>query len=399
MRARVWPRPLVSLYRTGYNGFGGSDRDHLIKMSENNTVPTMSDDRYRLLIESVTDYAIYMLNPSGIVASWNPGAERFKGYEASEIIGSHFSRFFTDEDVQAGMPQKILETAAREGRFESHGWRVRKDGRRFWASAVVDAIHEPNGELIGFAKITRDLSGQHAADIALRESEERFRLLVQSVTDYAIYMLDQNGIVTNWNAGARRIKQYADAEIIGQHFSKFYTEADRLAGPEKALETARREGRFEKEGWRVRKGGERFWANVIIDPIYNDDGDIVGFAKVTRDITERLEAQRSLEVAREAFFQAQKVEAIGMLTGGIAHDFNNLLSVVLGSLELLRKRLSDPVSLQLIDNAAQGADRGVSLTQRMLAFARRQDLKVEPVGVPELIYGLRTCSGERSAPP
>ncbi|MBI1361603.1 MAG: PAS domain S-box protein [Alphaproteobacteria bacterium] len=358
-------------------------------MNKNSVLDELAVDRYRLLVESVTDYAIYMLDPKGIISSWNPGAERFKGYTAGEVIGSHFSRFFTEEDLRERLPDRILETAAREGRFEGQGWRVRKDGRRFWAHVVVDAIRGQDGALMGFAKIVRDLSDQRATDTALHDSEERFRLLVQSVTDYAIYMLDAEGRVTNWNAGARRIKQYAADEIIGQHFSKFYTEEDREAGePAKALAAALSEGRFEKEGWRVRKDGSRFWANVIIDPIHDESGKLIGFAKVTRDITERLESQQALEVAREAFFQSQKVEAIGMLTGGIAHDFNNLLSVVLGSLELLRKRIDDPASLQLIENAAQGARRGVSLTQRMLAFARRQDLKVEPVDVPALVSGM-----------
>ncbi|HVY89041.1 MAG TPA: ATP-binding protein [Hyphomonadaceae bacterium] len=221
-------------------------------------------------------------------------------------------------------------------------------------------------------------------------NDEQFRLLVQGVTDYAIYMLDPEGRVSSWNAGAQRIKQYSAAEIIGQHFSRFYTEEDRANGePARALRTAREEGRFEKEGWRVRKDGTRFWANIVIDVIRSEAGQIIGFAKVTRDITERRDSQRSLELAREAFFQSQKMEAIGQLTGGIAHDFNNLLSAVLGSLELLRKRVPDDArSLQLIDNAMQGARRGAALTQRMLAFARRQDLKLSPVELPALVSGI-----------
>jgi PAS domain S-box-containing protein len=362
-------------------------------MDETNmtTGPTAGDDRYRLLVDAITDYAIYMLDPGGVVASWNPGAQRFKGYAAAEIIGQHFSKFYTPEDRAAGLPQRALETAAREGRFENEGWRVRKDGTRFWTHVVIDPIVRPDGELLGFAKITRDLSERHAADVALRQSEERFRLLIQSVSDYAIYMLDPEGRVTNWNAGAERIKQYSAEEIVGRHFSKFYTVEDRQAGvPESALQAAREAGRFESEGWRVRKDGSRFWAHVIIDPIRGEAGEIIGFAKVTRDITERMETQRSLELTREAFFQSQKMEAIGQLTGGIAHDFNNLLSAVIGSLELLRKRTpdSDQRAMQLIDNAMQGARRGAALTQRMLAFARRQDLKPVPTDIPSLVYGI-----------
>jgi len=295
------------------------------------------DGRYRLLIEAVTDYAIYMLDPTGIVMSWNPGAQRFKGYAPSEIIGQHFSRFYTEEDRKQGIPALALKTAVREGKFESEGWRVRKDGSRFWAFVVIDPIRTAAGELVGFAKITRDLTERKLAEEALKQTQEQFRLLVQGVSDYAIYMLDPEGVVANWNLGAHRIKGYTSEEIIGNHFSIFYTDEDREAGePQKVLEVVERDGRLEKEGWRVRKDGSRFWAHVVIDAIRDDDGKLIGYAKITRDITERQEAQRQLEVARQALMQSQKMEAIGQLTGGVAHDFNNLLMAVLGSLELMR---------------------------------------------------------------
>jgi len=351
----------------------------------------MSEDgRYRLLVEAITDYAIYMLDPTGIITSWNPGAQRFKGYAADEIIGQHFSRFYTAEDRATELPARALHTARNEGKFESEGWRVRKDGTRFWAYVVIDPITAPDGELIGFAKITRDLTERKAAEETLRQNQEQFRLLVQGVTDYAIYLLDPDGTVTNWNLGAQRIKGYAPDEIIGRHFSQFYTEEDRAAGlPQLALSTVQREGRFEREGWRVRKDGSRFWAHVVIDPIRRENGDLLGFAKITRDITERREAQETLERTREAFLQSQKMEAIGQLTGGVAHDFNNLLMAVLGSLELMRKRLPDDPKLRsLLDNAMQGAERGAALTKRMLTFARRQELKREPVDIQELVRGM-----------
>jgi PAS domain S-box-containing protein len=332
----------------------------------------MEEGRYRLLVDAITDYDICMIDPQGIVSSWNAGAQRFKGYQASEIIGRHFSTFYTEEDRAAGQPEFALRQAAAEGRFEREGWRVRKDGGRFWAHVIIDAIRGPDGELLGFAKITRDLTERKAAEEELRLSEQRFRLLVQGVTDYAIYMLDADGRVTNWNPGAQRIKGYAPEEIVGKHFSTFYTEEDRAAGvPTLGLETARREGRWEREGQRVRKDGSRFWAHVVIDAIRNDQGEVIGFAKVTRDITERRRTQQALEEARETLFQSQKLEAIGHLTGGVAHDFNNLLMAVLGSLELLKKRLRDPDLLPLVDTAIEGAERGATLTQRMLAFARR----------------------------
>jgi PAS domain S-box-containing protein len=347
-----------------------------------------TEGRYRMLIDAITDYAIYMLDPKGTVTSWNPGAKRFKGYDESEIIGENFSRFYTEEDRKSGLPQRALETAMREGKFEHEGWRVRKDGTQFWAYVVIDPIRDSAGELVGFAKITRDLTERRKAETALVESQEQFRLLVQGVTDYAIYMLSPEGNVASWNSGAQRIKGYAPEEIIGQHFSRFYTEEDQHAGlPRTALEIAAREERFEREGWRVRKDGTKFFANVIIDAIYNPDGSLFGFAKITRDITERMNAARALEETREVLLQSQKMEAIGHLTGGIAHDFNNLLMAIQGSLELLRRRLpdDDPKVGQLIDNALQGAQRGAALTQRMLAFARRQELKLVPLDVRDVV--------------
>jgi PAS domain S-box-containing protein len=358
---------------------------------EDRFAASQSDEgRYRLLVEAVTDYAIYMLDPGGIVTSWNPGARRFKGYAAEEIIGQHFSRFYSPEDRASGLPERALKTAREEGKFESEGWRIRKDGTRFWAHVIIDPVLLPNGDVLGFAKITRDLTERREAEASLRASQEQFRLLVQSVTDYAIYMLDPEGNVSSWNAGAQRIKGYAPGEIIGRHFSTFYIPADRATGePQKALEIAAREGRFEKEGLRQRKDGSTFTAHVVIDAIRGDDGHLIGFAKITRDISERKAQQQELDQAREALFQSQKMEAVGQLTGGIAHDFNNLLMAVLGSLELAKKRLpDDPQLLRLIDNAVQGAKRGSTLTQRMLAFARRQSLDSKPIDLGDLIAGL-----------
>jgi PAS domain S-box-containing protein len=351
---------------------------------------TNGPSRFELLVQSVTDYAIYMLDPTGVVTSWNAGARRFKGYEAEEIIGQHFSRFYTPEELELGIPRIALETSEREGRFEAEGWRVRKDGTRFWANVVIDPIRDPAGQLVGFAKVTRDLTERRAAEEELRRSEERFRLLIQSVTDYAIYMLDPNGKISSWNAGAQRFKGYDADEIIGEHFSRFYTDEDRAAGiPATALWKAEHEGRFEAEGWRLRKDGSRFWANVVIDPIRTPDGRLIGFAKITRDLTERKQAQEELMRTREAFFQSQKMEAIGKLTGGVAHDFNNLLSVVLGSLAMAERRLKQGQDVSgLIGNAIKAAERGASLTQRMLAFARKQELTLEPVDLSDLVRGM-----------
>lgn len=333
-------------------------------------------ERFRMFVAGVTDYAIYMLSPEGIVNTWNAGAQRFKGYTADEIIGQHFSRFYTEEDRADRLPARALQTAIAEGKFEDEGWRVRKDGTRFWANVVIDPIRDPAGVLVGFAKITRDITERKRAADKLHGSEERFRLLVQGVTDYAIYMLSPTGEITNWNAGAKRIKGYEEHEVINTHFSRFYIEEDVAKGmPMLALATAVAEGRFESEGWRVRKDGSRFWAHVVIDPIKTDLGELIGFAKVTRDITERRKAAADLEKANTALFHSQKLEAIGKLTGGVAHDFNNLLSVVVNGLGILQRRLQNPEDIRILEAMARAAARGSTLTQQLLSFARQQPLQ------------------------
>jgi PAS domain S-box-containing protein len=341
----------------------------------------LTEEPFKLLVQSIVDYAIYLLDPSGKVTSWNAGAERIKGFQTDEIVGKNFSTFYTDEDRKAGMPQKVLETARREGKFAGEGWRVRKDGSRFWASVVVDRINDENGKLIGFAKITRDMTENRAAQQALLEAERRFRILVQGVTDYAIYMLDPDGRVTNWNAGAERIKGYSPDDIIGEHFSRFYTPEDFNAGvPHRALETARETGRYEAEGWRVRKDGTRFWASVVIDAIHDEQGELIGFAKITRDMSEKREAQQRLEESREQLFRSQKMEALGQLTGGLAHDFNNLLTAILGACELALRNADNPEKLRrMLDGVRNSAQRGAGLTKQLLAFARAQPLQIKQI--------------------
>ncbi len=351
-----------------------------------------SERRFRMLVESVIDYAIYMIDPEGFVVNWNAGAERLKGYAAAEVVGQHFSKFYTREDRASGLPGRVLEQAAREGRFEADGWHVRKDGSRFWASVVIDPIRNAEGKLEGFAKVTRDISERQAAQEALRESERQFRLLVAGVTDYALFMLDPNGIVTSWNAGAERIKGYTAEDIIGQHFSRFYPERERAAGvPSRALYTASQEGRFEVEGWRVRKDGSLFWASVVIDTIRDEKGAPIGFAKITRDITERREAQIAMQEAEQQRAYSQKMDALGQLTGGVAHDFNNLLMVVSGHTQLLKARMiaADPRLARSFGAIEAVIARGEALTRQLLTFSRRHTVRPTVFALGERIEGFR----------
>jgi PAS domain S-box-containing protein len=261
--------------------------------------PSQDADAFRLLVESTRDYAIFLLDPAGHIASWNEGARRMKGYEPDEIIGKHFSIFYPREAIEDRWPWKELEFATREGRIEDFGWRLRKDGSRFWANVVITALRDDSGTLIGFGKVSRDLTERRNADLALRESEEGFRLLVDSTIDYAIFMLDPTGHIATWNTGAQRIKGYTPAEIIGRHFSVFYTpEAVASGWPAHELREAERVGRFEDEGWRVRRDGTRFWANVVITAVRGPDGGLRGFSKVTRDMTERKAQEQRVEALK-----------------------------------------------------------------------------------------------------
>jgi PAS domain S-box-containing protein len=261
------------------------------------------EGRFQLLIEGVIDYGIFVLDPDGHVISWNTGAEKLKGYTREDILGQHFSIFYPPEVNATGWPQEELRRARELGRFEDEGWRVRKDGTRFWANVIITAVHDDNGELSGYVKITRDLTERRRHEEELRASEQRFRLLVDSVRDYAIFMLDVDGTVQSWNAGAQALKGYSASEIVGRHFSTFYTPQDLETGkPATELRLAKAHGRVEDEGWRVRKDRTLFWANVVISAVHGADGTLIGFAKVTRDMTQRRrleELERSSRMMNE----------------------------------------------------------------------------------------------------
>ena len=336
------------------------------------TTPPPLDADYRLLVHGVVDYAIFMLDPTGHVISWNAGAERIKGYRPEEIIGKHFSVFYPPEDNAAGKPDRELETAIAEGRVEDEGWRLRKDGARYWADVVITALYTADGSLRGFAKVTRDLTERRSAEQALWESEERFRLLVQGVVDYAIFMLDPNGHVVSWNAGAERINGYRPEEIIGKHFSVFYPPEDNATGKARdELEIAGESGRLEDEGWRLRKDGTRYWANVVITALRDDDGILRGFAKVTRDLTERRMAEQALDERRRLLghlVHAQELERRRIAWD--VHDDSIQSMVAVGMrLQLLAGKLPDEYRKTL--TALDDAVRATITRLRTLVFQLR----------------------------
>ena len=356
-----------------------------------------SEDRFRLLVESVVDYGIFMLDLSGHISSWNAGAQRMKGYSADEIIGKHFSIFYRAEEVASGKCEMELEIAERDGRFEEEGWRVRKDGKLFWANVVITAIRNSTGVLLGFGKVTRDLTERKLAQEELSSSEERLRLLITSVKDYAIFVLDPTGHIATWNTGAERLKGYSADQIIGQHFSRFYPEEDVLAGKcEMELEGAVRDGRFEDEGFRIRKDGTRFWANVVITPIRNEQGTLVGFAKVTRDLSERKrheeervhlaraeesrriaeENQSRTEALAESLRQARdKAEESTRLKdeflATVSHELRTPLNAILGWSRMLQGgSLAPEKSAQALDSILRNATAQNQIIDDLLDVSR-----------------------------
>ncbi len=305
----------------------------------------ISEDRQlALLVGHATDYAIFMMDPGGHIRTWNPGAERMKGYRREEIVGKHFSVFYTDEDLVRDHPADELRIATEEGRYEEEGWRVRKDGSRFWANIIITALRGDDGELIGFGKVSRDLTARRlqeeqtrAKALELEAANQQlaeFRRLVSSVRDYAIFMLDPAGHIRSWNAGAQHLKGYEPEEIIGRHFSTFYTAEDReRRHPEHELEIAVREGRYEEEGWRLRKDGSAFWASVTITAVRDESGRLTGFAKVTRDLTERRRNEQALQKAVEEL-RLSNAE-LDRFASIAAHDMTDPLRTISGFAEVL----------------------------------------------------------------
>ncbi|HEX2189933.1 MAG TPA: PAS domain S-box protein [Longimicrobiaceae bacterium] len=349
---------------------------------------------YRLLVDSVQDYAIFALDPEGHILSWNAGAQRLKGYRPEEIIGRHFSTFYPPGDLAAGKPAREIADAIRDGRVEDEGWRIRKDGSRFWANVVITALRDGSGALVGFAKVTRDLTERRGAEEALRESEERFRVLVHGVRDYAIFMLDPQGRIVSWNEGAQRIKGYTAEEIIGRHFSTFYPAADVATGKtEWELEIAAREGKYEEEGWRVRKDGSCFWASVLITALRRSNGKLMGFAKVTRDLTERRAAhERAIADARRIAEAETASRTKSEFLAAMSHELRTPINATLGYTELIEVGIGGPVTEQQRDylNRIRGSQEHLlRIISDLLNYSRieagQMEYDLAPVPVHEMV--------------
>jgi PAS domain S-box-containing protein len=364
-----------------------------------------SEGRFRLLVENVRDYAIFMLDPDGRIASWNAGAERLKGYTIDEIVGQHFRVFYPEERQRERHPEHELEVALREGQYAEEGWRVRKDGTRFFAYVVITTVRDEEGRLLGFAKVTRDITERRQAEEVLRQSEQRFRLLVQAVEDYAIFMLHPDGRIASWNAGAERSIGYTAPEIIGRHFSIFYPPEVVASGHcEHELAAALRDGHYEEEGWRIRKDGSQFWSNVVITSVFDADGVHLGFTKVTRDTSERRKLEQEREQALSAVAAANsELEALNrrlratadeqaQFLAVTAHELRTPVGVLGGSAEVLSQHwdeLDDAERKELLDAMASSTVRLRRLLDDLLTASRLQasalSMRAERVAVPDLV--------------
>jgi PAS domain S-box-containing protein len=325
---------------------------------------------YKRMIEEIQDYAIILLNDRGIITDWNKGAEKIKRYSEKEILGKHFSIFYLKEDLDNNLPQKLIEEARVNGRAAQEGWRKRKDGTRFWGSITITALHDDNNHLIGFCKVTRDLTDRKLADDQLRLSEERYHQMIAEVQDYAIILLNPHGIIENWNAGAQKIKGYHADEVIGKKIDLFYTQEDRLnLLPDRLLKEARETGKAVQEGWRVRKDGSKFWGTIVITALHNKDGNIIGFSKVTRDLTQqKITNDKILAYTAELELQNSELEQFAYVA---SHDLQEPLRKIQTFAGLIQENLENKDLVRIyFEKLERSAKRMTELVRSLLNYSR-----------------------------
>lgn len=344
----------------------------------------LNEEIYQKMIEEIQDYAIVLLDEKGYILKWNKGAEKIKGYKEDEILGKSFKIFYRDEDQAIGLPEKLLNEAAENGRAYHEGWRVRKDGVKFWGSVAITALHQEDGEIVGFSKVTRDLTEKKMAEDRLKEvveqlakrneeliaSEQRYHKMISEVQDYAILMLNEKGDVENWNSGAEFIKGYRASEILGKNFRIFYTEEDKLDGlPEKLLNEAKRNGKAAHEGWRVRKNGTRFWGSISITAFHDNNGKVIGYSKVTRDLTARKIADDKLKIyTKELESQNKELEQFAYVA---SHDLQEPLRKIQTFVEVIQRKPGDTNHVaKYFEKIRISANRMSELIRSVLNFSK-----------------------------
>ena len=342
----------------------GSEESINKKIAENRNV------FYQRMVEEIQDYAIIIIDEQGIIQNWNKGAEKIKQYREKEILGKHFSIFYLQEDLDNNLPEKLLQQAKDTGRAGQEGWRKRKDGSRFWASITITALHDEDGILIGFCKVTRDLTDKKIAEDSLRLSEERYHRMIAEVQDYAIILLSADGVIESWNTGAQNIKGYTSEEIIGKKFEIFYTKEDRENGlPNTLLTKARDAGKATHEGWRVRKDGTKFWGNITITALHDKDNKVIGFSKVTRDLTQqKITEEKLARYTAELEIQNSELEQFAYVA---SHDLQEPLRKIQTFAELIQTNYDDKEFaeryFQKLDSSAK---RMAELVRSLLNYSR-----------------------------
>jgi PAS domain S-box-containing protein len=367
-----------------------------------------SEERYHKMVSEVQDYAIILLDNQGKILDWNKGAEKLKKYSAKEIIGKSFRLFYTRDDKESKLPERLLKEAERKGSVVHEGWRIRKDGKRFWGNVTITALHNDAGQVIGYSKVTRDLTEKKVADDKLenlveelrqanehlKESEERYQKMTAEVQDYAIIVLDTEGNVENWNVGAQVIKGYSSDEILGKSFKLFYPKEDVAAKlPDQLLAEARRKGKVTHEGWRVRKNGSRFWGSVVITALHNSAGEIIGFSKVTRDLTERKMADDNLRASASQIELKNKAlervnEELASFTNIASHDLKEPLRKIQTFADRIKDGRYDAARTQeFLNKIIDGAARMQRLIGDLLSFSEvsNDGMKSEDVDLNQVI--------------